>query len=130
MLSTPCLQTIYFQGISYPALPTLLLSTNGLVSLSLRDIPLAGYVSEVMVACLAALPRLISFSIEFQSATTSRFLLSYFRFDGASEYLEVLVARIDSPRLIRINLYYLNQHVAVDSQALKSHNSPSSSITQ
>ncbi|KAH9159301.1 hypothetical protein EDB89DRAFT_2237095, partial [Lactarius sanguifluus] len=121
--STPCLQTIHLYGIPFPALPSLLLSASHLVKLELRNIPPTGYISpEAMVASLAALPKLETLIIEFQSATSrpDRILppsvirtvlpaLTYFEFQGASEYLEDLVARIDSHRLDQICTVYLNQ---------------------
>ncbi len=120
--SAPCLQQIHLHGIHYPALPTLLLSTSDLVSLRLRHIPPTGYISpEAMVVGLAALPRLKFFYIEFQSTTslpdrirpspvtrTVLPALALFRFRGASEYLEDLLARIDGPQLIRIDISYSN----------------------
>lgn len=122
--SAPCLQEIALSGIPYPTLPTLLLSASDLVELSLHKIPQTGYVSpEAMVACLAVLPRLSTFHIGFGSAIrpdrilppliTRRVLpaLTSFRFNGASEYLEDLVARIDSPQLSQIFIFYLNQFV-------------------
>ncbi len=123
--SAPCLQTIYLDRIPFPALPTLLLSTSDLVVLSLRDIPRTGYVSpEAMVACLAALSKLESLIIMFQSATPRRNrirpppvtqtvlpALAGVEFTGASEYLEDLVFRIDSPQLDVIFIYYLDQFV-------------------
>lgn len=123
--SAPRLQRIYFHGIPYPTLPTLLLSTRELVSLRLYKIPPTGYISpEAMVASLAALPRLERFIIEFQSATsrpdqtrpppvrrTVLPSLHCFQFSGASEYVEDLVSRIDSPHLDQIRIVYLNQLV-------------------
>jgi len=124
--TTSCLQTIYLHGIPFPALPTLLLSASDLVTLNLRKIPPTGYISpEAMVACLATLPRLEIFLIELQLATprpdrirppppTVRIVLpalTYFQFQGASEYLEDLVAQIDGPQLNGILIGYLNQLV-------------------
>jgi hypothetical protein len=123
--SAPRLQRIYLHGIPYPTLPTLLLSASELVSLRLYKIPPTGYISpEAMVASLAALPRLERLFIEFQSATsrpdqtrpppvirTVLPSLHCFQFSGASEYLEDLVARIDSPHLDQIRIVYLNQLV-------------------
>ncbi|KAH9178363.1 hypothetical protein EDB89DRAFT_1170384 [Lactarius sanguifluus] len=119
------LKTIALSGIPFPELPVLLLSTSDLVTLKLRNIPPTGYISpEAMVVALAALPGLETFIIEFQSATprpdrpcphpvTRAVLpaLNFFHFRGASEYLEDLVTRIDSPRLNWIHIYYLNQLV-------------------
>ena len=68
--SAPCLQDIFLIDISFPALPTLLLSTSDLRTLFLSNIPPGGYISpEAMVVGLAALPMLEAIVIEFQSAT-------------------------------------------------------------
>ncbi|KAH9171701.1 WD40-repeat-containing domain protein [Lactarius sanguifluus] len=121
--SAPRLQEITLSGIPYLALPTLLLSTGDLIGLDLRNIPPTGYIPpEAMVVGLAALPRLETFIIGFQSAThrpdrirplpetrTVLPALTYFEFQGASEYLEDLLARIDCPQLDRIFVNYLNQ---------------------
>jgi hypothetical protein len=123
--SAPCLLEIHLHGIPYPALPTLLLSASDLVTLELRRIPPTGYISpKAMVACLAALPRLDTFVIGFQLATSrpnqihpppvTRTILpalNCFQFRGASEYLEELVAQVDSPQLNRLSIDYLNQLV-------------------
>ena len=122
--SAPCLQEMHLCGIPFPALPTLLSSTD-LVTLELYNIPPTGYFSpEALVRGLSALPRLKTFDIEFKLATplpdrihpppvtrTVLPALTFFRFVGASEYLEDLVARIDGPRLNWINIHYLNQLV-------------------
>ena len=116
--SAPCLQKLTFDGISYPALPVLLLSASGLVQLCLRYMD---YISpEAMVASLAVLPRLEDFYLGFQRDTplsiripqppiTRTVLpsLAFFQFRGDSEYLEDLVSRIDSPQLINISMVYL-----------------------
>ncbi|KAH8979786.1 hypothetical protein EDB86DRAFT_2983363 [Lactarius hatsudake] len=78
-----------------------------------------------MVACLAVLPRLEKFVIEFQWGTprpgqispppvVTRTVLPAlipFVFRGASEYLEDLVVRIDSPQLDQIRITYFDQFV-------------------
>ena len=129
--SAPRLQNIYLHRIPFPALPTLLLSTNDLVKLELRRIPPTGYISpEAMVACLAALPRLDTFHIGFRSASSrpDRILpppetrtvlpsLTSFEFKGASEYLEDLVSQIESPQLDRTFIVFFNQ--LVDFQAAR-----------
>ena len=123
--SAPLLHDIYLRGISFPALPTLLLSTSDLVTLILHNIPHSGYISpEAMVVALAALPRLKLFVIGFQLASprpdrihpppVTRTILpgvTSFYFIGASEYLEDLAVRIDAPQLGRIEIRYLNQLV-------------------
>ena len=96
-----CLDEVDFQGIPFPALPTLLLSASNLRMLSLTEIPPTGYFSpEAIVASLAALTRLDVFIIEFQRATSqpnrmdppplTRAVLSaltHLFFKGASEYI-------------------------------------------
>ena len=123
--SAPRLGEIELEGISFPELPTLLLSASDLVSLNIEDIPPTGYISaEAMVVGLAALPRLELFVIGFQLATSrsekihpppvTRTVLpslTTFGFTGSSEYLEDLAARIDAPQLGRIFIYSLNQLV-------------------
>src|SRR6266702_4521181 len=122
--SAPCLQYMHLEGILFPALPSLLSSTNDLVNLKLENIPKDGYISpEAMAACLATLARLKSLFIGFQLVTlhvdqispppvtplVTRTLLpalTSFEFLGDNEYLEGLVARIDSPRLNRIDIRY------------------------
>ena len=60
--SAPCLQQVYFYAISFPELPSFLLSSRDLVYLCLDCIPRTGYISpEAMVGCLAVLPRLVTF---------------------------------------------------------------------
>ena len=123
--SAPRLRTIWLSGIPFPALPTLLLTTNDLVYLYLYNIPRTGYIStEAMVVGLATLPRLRTFGLEFRSATprpdriypppatrTVLPALTEFYFQGASEYVEDFVARIDAPQLDKIYISYLNQLV-------------------
>jgi hypothetical protein len=116
--SAPCLQAIGLTRISYPALPTLLLSTKDLVKLDLSNIPSTSEISpEAMVASLVALPKLETFVMKFLSynfrpdpsrppPVTRNILpaLAFFVFRGASEYLEDLVGRIDGPRLNHISI--------------------------
>ncbi|KAH9172881.1 hypothetical protein EDB89DRAFT_842298 [Lactarius sanguifluus] len=133
--SAPRLQEITLSCISYPALPTLLLSATDLVTLHLYNTPPTGYISpEVTVASLSTLSRLETFIIEFQSATSrpdrippppiARTILpslTYFGFHGASEYLENVVSRIDGPQLNQIHVDYLNQPKVNPNQACASY---------
>ena len=115
--SAPHLREIALSGIPYPALPALLLSASHLVTLELHRIPPTGCISpQAMATCLAALPGLNALDLQFQPAISrlGRMLppatriilpvLTSFEFRGASEYLEDLVAQIDSPQLDRILL--------------------------
>ena len=108
--SAPLLQYILLDGILFPGLPGLLLSTTHLVDLQLRNIR-HNILPEVMAITLSTLTRLEFLSIEFQSPATFPLIrqrpppltrsvlpvLKYFIFKGVSEYLEYLVARIDAP---------------------------------
>ena len=123
--SAPRLRVAHLEGIPFPTLPALLLSTTDLVDLQLVNIPKSGYISPcAMVTSLVALTRLETLSIGFQSSTPrpeqlERFLpplarvvfpsLTAFNFRGASEYLEDLVARIDTPLFQHFTIVYFNQ---------------------
>jgi F-box-like len=119
--SAPCLQHLELGSFSFPSLPRLLSSTSDLKYLCLRDIPDSGYIpSDTMVGCLSTLPKLESLIIAFESPTPrlnrvppppTRFVLpalTLFRFEGVSEYLEFLAARMDAPLLdeFAISLFY------------------------
>ena len=126
--SAPSLQQFELDGIPFPALPILLPSASDLHTLRLLNMPQSGYISpEAMVAGLATLTRLRELSIEFQSPnsrpdqlllppTTRAVLptLTYFFFHGVCEYLEDFAARIDTPQLHSISIFYLNQLVDFD----------------
>jgi hypothetical protein len=123
--STPRLQSLELQSIPFPALPKLLLSATELVRLTLWKIPHSGYVSpEAIATGLAVLANLESLTLEFMSPLSrpnratrrppppTRGVLpalTRFRFRGASEYLEDLVARIDAPLLDSIYITFFHQ---------------------
>jgi F-box-like len=127
--SAPRLQHLELWEISFPSLPRLLLTTRDLTSLRLSNIPNSGYIPpETMATSLSVLLRLEYLTIEFQSPTpqpkrrnrpvppqTRSVLpaLTGLHFKGVSEYLEVLVARIDAPllRFDRIRIIFFNQLV-------------------
>ena len=128
--SAPLLRTIYMDGIPFPAAPTLLLSAHDLVYVHLRNIPPTGYIPpEVMIAGLAALPRLkqLIFGFESRMSYPDRMrlppvtrtvlpALTSFCFDGLFEYFEDLVAQIDTPELNCLQIKYLDQHEVIDLQ--------------
>jgi hypothetical protein len=111
----PCLRYLDFKSVSFPSLPRFLLTAKNLITLDLCDIPSAGYISpEETATFLSALPVLKSLSITFlrsiphpkrrnrPTPPPTRFVLpalTKLEFDAASEYLEVLAARIDAPLL-------------------------------
>ncbi|KAH9049308.1 hypothetical protein EDB83DRAFT_2401639, partial [Lactarius deliciosus] len=119
--SAPSLREIQFNGIPFLALPTLLSSAGNLVELMLHERPRqTGYISSAaFTACLAVLPSLEYLSIGFytpasdtdrvHSPPETRVILpslTRFCFDGHSTYLEVIMARIDTPQLKSINIIY------------------------
>ncbi|KAH9057713.1 hypothetical protein EDB87DRAFT_1685875 [Lactarius vividus] len=121
--SAPSLREIWLHGIPFPALPTLLSSASSLVELLLVDIPETGHISSAaFAACLAVLPKLAYLSIGFQPSAShtvqtqpppeTRIVLPSlisFRFEGRSTYLEVIMARIDTPQLDSISTTYTDQ---------------------
>ena len=122
--SAPRLQTLSLRSIPFPSLPNLLMSATDLVRLTLWNIPHSGYFSpDAIVTSLAVLTNLASLTIDFESplshlnrerrrpppqTRTVLPALTRLGFKGASEYLEYLVAFIESPRLesIWITLFY------------------------
>jgi len=121
--SAPRLQTLSLSGIPFPALPSLLLSTRDLVELHLWDIPLSGYISpEAMVSGLST--RLEILFLDFRSPRSradrenhllprlTRVVLPALTsliFKGNSEYLEDIVAQIDTPLLSQLKITFFNQ---------------------
>jgi len=123
--STPQLRDIHLVGTAFPALPSLLLSTEALVSLRLDEIPNVGYFSpEAFANSLSKAVQLKVLKIEFLPPNThersmdasppSRAILPAlieFAFKGNPEYLEDLVSRIDAPALEQINITFLERPI-------------------
>jgi hypothetical protein len=125
--SAPRLENLWLDRIPFPGLPKLLSSATYLVHLRLENIPHSGYISpEAIVTALSTLTRLRTFWLVFKSPqsrpdqgrqhppplTRSVLpVLTFFEFKGASEYLEVFVARIDAPRLDSLNITLFNDIV-------------------
>ena len=123
----PRLQHLELDGFSFPALPNLLLSATGLVSLELRRIPHSWHISpDAMVTHLSTLTRLTSLILEFEfhrsrpdresrhSLAPTRTLipaLTGLKFKGVNEYAEDLVTRIDTPRLDNLDMTFVNETV-------------------
>ena len=127
--SAPRLRSLQLDHIPYPGLPKLLLSATHLTNLYLRFIPDSGYIPpEAMAACLSTLTSLECLHLEFlfppplpnqesqrppPSIRTSLPVLYHFEFQGGGEYLEVLVACIDPPRLRYLDIFFFNDIVFV-----------------
>jgi hypothetical protein len=123
--SAPCLQSLKFGSIAFPALPKFLLSATGLVHLTLWDIPHSGYFSPgAIVTGLAVLANLKFLTIRFKHRSrpdrenrlrcpTRTILpaLTLFKFQGASDYLDELVARIDAPLLDSFFVTFVNEFI-------------------
>jgi hypothetical protein len=123
--SAPRLQLFHLHGIPFPGLPRLLSSATHLVDLRLFKIPESGYIlPEAMVVLLSALSFLETLSLELESPEPrpdleSRNLpprkrsilptLDEFYFQGATEYLEDLVTRIDAPQLDYMDMTFFVQ---------------------
>ena len=134
--SAPHLQYLGLDGVSFPALPKLLLSATNLVDLQLSDLPPSGYISpEAIVTSLSALTGLESLSLEFQSPRSwpnqelegrpppplTRVVLpalTWIRFTSDSEYVEDTLSRIDTPRLCEVHITFFNQP-AFDTPSLR-----------
>jgi F-box-like len=120
----PRLRFLALTSISFPGLPKLLLFSTHLVVLFLYNIPHSGYISpEVMTTCLSVLTNLEELHFQFYSPQSSPDqesrrpppptrsvlpALRMFSFKGVNEYLEELVARIDTPRLHRLWTTFFN----------------------
>ena len=123
--SAPRLQSLTLRYIPFPMLPELLLSAADLVELALVGIPHTGYFTPVaLVTGLTVSANLKSLTIEFKSPlsrpdpeirrpppTTRSVLpaLTRFYFQGVSEYLEDVVARINAPLLDSVGIIFFNQ---------------------
>ena len=125
--SAPRLRYIWLDGISFPGLPMLLLSSTYLVDLRLWNTPHSGYISPgAMATSLSTLTSLQYLTLEFQSPRSCPDqegrrppplprsvlpVLTDFVFKGVSEYLEYLMALIDAPRLNELYITFFNQIV-------------------
>ena len=120
----PRLRALRFESVPFPGLPKLILSAPCLVKISLQKIPHSGYISpKTMVDCLSTLTNLAELELSFMSPScpdresrrpplfTRSVLpaLRHFVFVGVSEYLEDLVACIDSPLLDSLQIKFFHQ---------------------
>ena len=119
------LQSLTLKAIPFPGLPKLLLSATNLAHLFLFDIPHSGYFTpEAMVTALYTLTGFQLLLLQFQSSlsrpdrpsqrpppSTRSVLpvLAYFFFSGVPEYLDDIVAGMDTPRLDHLSINLFNQ---------------------
>jgi len=112
---SPHLRSLELDGIPFPGLPKLLLSTHRLVTLRLWSIPRSGYISpEAMVTALSALTSLESLFLQFRSPPSQADrasprpspltrvalpALTSLTFKGDNEYLEDIMSRLEAPLL-------------------------------
>jgi hypothetical protein len=122
--SAPRLRVLALTSIPYLGLPKLLSSTTHLAHLWLYNIPHSVYISpEAMATCFSILNGLESLLLDFESPQscpdqetrrsplpTCSILpaLMIFTSKGANEYLEDLVAQIDTPRLVLLSATFFN----------------------
>ena len=126
--SAPSLRDLVLNGVPFPALPELLLSTPNLVHLWYHNISSSGYISpQEMVTGLSALTRLESLSLTFSPRSLpdveiqippphTRTLLpalTLLRYHGVPEYMEGLVAQIDTPSLESMEIALFHQGILV-----------------
>ena len=111
----PRLRRFILQRVTFPAFPKFVLHATHIIFLSLIEMPDSWYTSippETMATCLAALPYLKTLFITFRSPPSSPLqmtppprmrsilpALTSFGFMGVNEYLEGVIARIDTPHL-------------------------------
>ena len=122
--SAPRLRSLFLENIPFRGLPKLLISAQDLVSLQLQKIPQSGYISpDVIATCLSCLTRLEKLRVGFlscpprpdppsQHPSLTRVelpALAHFSFNGANEYLEDFVARINAPLLLHIRVSFFNR---------------------
>lgn len=125
---TTHLRQLHLKTITFPTLPTLLLSCTHLVTLTLRDVPNTRHVSpRAMATCLFALTKLERLELRFKSFLfhpdpesqhpdlwTRAILpaLTWFDLKGVRGYLEDLVVRIEgAPVLECLQITFFNQHM-------------------
>ena len=121
----PHLRSFSLGGVRFPKFPEAVLSASHLVTLRLWDIPTYdGSISpEAMATSLVAWPNLKDLYIQFQHPHSRHQIslppptravlpaLTYIHLSGASDYLDDLVSRIDTPLLERLEIYFLADHI-------------------
>ena len=127
--SAPRLQKLRLYGVPFPGLPNLLLFATHLVDLQLYNVYHSENLSpEDLVTALSPMTNLRLFVLKLRSphscpiqgsrrppATRSLLpVLNKLRFEGVTEYLDDLVARIDAPHLNDLVVMFCDQYVLPD----------------
>ena len=125
--NAPRLRSLELDCIPFLGLPKLLLSATHLIHLDLFDIPPSGYIPpEALATSLSALTNLESLNLHFRSPRPRPALdsrrppplthsnsilpsLTKIEFKGTGDYLEEILARIDAPRLDRLDITFFNE---------------------
>ena len=121
------LRSLHLEGIPYPSIGKLLLSTTNLVRLTLSRIPHSGYIApKTIVPLLSTLARLESLILEFRyhqslvhqenrhppPLTRVAFPnLTFLQLEGDIEYLEDILSQIETPILNQSHFGFFNQLV-------------------
>ena len=126
--SAPRLRSLLLQGIRFPALGKLHLSSCDLAVLSLHNIPHSGYIPpDALVSSLSGLTRLQNLILSFRSPRSRALrerrappsltrvvfpILSNLSFTGDSEYLEDMLSRMETPIVnVHVKIIFFNQLV-------------------
>ncbi|KAI9507858.1 hypothetical protein F5148DRAFT_1284738 [Russula earlei] len=119
--SASLLRHIWLENCPFPGMPKLLLSINHLVTLRLWNIPHSGYISpQALVTAVSLMSGLETLRLEFQSPrsrpdpesrpptslTRSVLPLRELFFKGVHEYLEDLLAYIETPVLNKLKITF------------------------
>ena len=121
--SAPCLKSLHLDGIPFPGLPKLLLSSHDLVDVHLWDsIPSSVYFTpEEMATCLSPMKHLKSLKLKYYAADSPSLAveqhspsltrvvlpaLTSLQFYCASNFLEGLVSRLDAPSLEMMDIQF------------------------
>ena len=128
--TAPRLRSLYLRRVPFPAFQKVLLSATHLVKL---DLSYSAHIPpEAMATSLSTLTSLESLRLHFlyepsrpalesrRSPPLTRSILpnlTKIQFHGVSEYLEVILARIDAPRLDELFIMFFN-HIILDTPQL------------
>jgi hypothetical protein len=123
----PLLRHFKLQTVALPIGSPLLMTTVGLVTLALEDIPLSAYFTPShLLSQLSLITQLEKLVIRFHSPLPSRSVepprsststvthitlpnLRFLSFRGVSTYLEGLLCRISAPRMAHFEIAFFNQ---------------------